>query len=367
MSMEQPESILDKVMENKQAENLNQFDPQAVLLELFSVLNDREREVLTRRFGLTGDKSQTLELIGKHFGVTRERVRQIETGSIKKLRKLEDLESSLKQVQSVIFQVLDQYGGILEENHLLDLVLAKYEDSLKHRAILLFMMEKLLHDHFDCLHKADEFHRSWKVATVENQEVKSLVDSLIQYVEEHGEPIEESDLLDRILNPEADHSEHKVKGHLRISKKLKQNIFDHWGKADWNSITPKRMNDKIHLVLKHVQKPMHFTDIAKKINELNFDHKTAYPATVHNELILDDNYVLVGRGIYALSDWGYQPGVVADVITRVLETADRPLSREEIVERVLDQRIVGKSTVHLALMNKDRFAKNDSGQYSLVA
>jgi hypothetical protein len=365
--MQKTESILDKVMENKQAENLSQFDPRAVLLDLFSVLNDREQEVLTRRFGLRGSKPQTLELIGKHFGVTRERVRQIETGSIKKLHKVEGLEDSLKSVQSVLFQVLDQHGGILEESHLLDLVLAKYEDSILHRAILLFFMEKLLVDHFDCLHKADEFHRSWKVATVNNDEVTDLIKKLIAHVESHEEPIEEEDLVERALQELEDASEHKVRGHLRISKLLKQNIFDHWGKSDWNSITPKRMNDKIHLVLKHVEKPMHFTDIATKINELNFDHKTAYPATVHNELILDDNYVLVGRGIYALSDWGYQPGVVADVIARVLKKAESALTREEIVDRVLDQRIVGKSTVHLALMNKQRFSKLEDGKYLLVA
>lgn len=365
--MEFKDSILDKVMENKQAEDLNQFDPQTVLLALFKELNEREQEVLTRRFGLNGNDAQTLEVIGKHFGVTRERVRQIETGSIKKLRKLEELSELLKQVQTVLFQVLEQHGGILEENHLLDLALAKHEDRREHRSILLFIMEKLLHEQFDLFHKADHYHRSWKLATVTEQEVKDLISSLIKMVESHDEPVEEEQLISRILEEMPHHPEPKVRGHLRISKKLKQNIFAHWGKSDWNSITPKRMNDKIHLVLKHLEKPLHFTEIAEQINALNFDHKTAYPATVHNELILDDKYVLVGRGIYALSEWGYQPGVVADVIQRVLQEAGKPLSRDEIVEKVLDQRIVGKSTIHLALMNKNRFAKVEEGKYGLAA
>jgi len=364
--MDFKESILDKVMENKQAEDLNQFDPQTVLLSLFQELNDREQEVLNRRFGLTGNNPQTLEVIGKHFGVTRERVRQIETGSIKKLRKLEELSELLKQVQTVLFQVLEQHGGVLEEDHLLDLALSRNEKSKVHRSVLLFFMDKLLNEHFDLFHKADHFHRSWKLATIDEKHIHDLINQLIDHIESCGEPIEEDKLISQLLEALDGHPEPKVRGHLRISKKLKQNIFGHWGKSDWNSITPKRMNDKIHLVLKHIKKPLHFTDIADQINKLNFDHKTAYPATVHNELILDDKYVLVGRGIYALSDWGYEPGVVADVIQRVLQEAEKPLTRDEIVKRVLDQRIVGKSTIHLALMNKDKFNKVDGGKYGLA-
>ena len=111
---------------------------------------------------------------------------------------------------------------------------------------------------------------------------------------------------------------------------------------------------------------MHFTDIAKAINETGFDHKTAYPATVHNELILDSKYVLVGRGTYALSEWGYLPGVVADVIERVMRDAGEPLTKDEIVERVLKQRVVKSSTVALALMNRKRFTKLPGSRYRLV-
>lgn len=364
--MEQGNSILEKVLENKQAENLDQFDPQAVLSLLFSELNDREIEVLTRRFGLGGEAPQTLEVIGRQFGVTRERVRQIETHSIKKLHKLDILAEQLKQVETVLYQVLDQHGGILEESHMLDLVLEYKDSNSKNRAILLFIIDKLLHSQFAQFYHIDNYHRSWKLATVNEDKVTSMIKQILSIMDSHGEPITEEELISKIMSEIEDVlHEMQVQGHLRISKKLKQNIFDHWGKAEWNSITPKRMNDKIFLVLGHVDKPLHFTEIADKINELKFDHKTAYPATVHNELILDDKYVLVGRGIYALSKWGYQPGVVADVIIRILKDSERPLAREDIVEEVLKQRIVGKSTIHLALMNKERFSKLDDGRYTL--
>jgi hypothetical protein len=111
---------------------------------------------------------------------------------------------------------------------------------------------------------------------------------------------------------------------------------------------------------------MHFVDIAKKINEAGFDTRVAYPATIHNELILDDKYVLVGRGIYALKEWGYKPGVVLDVIKDTIRKAPKPLTRDGIIEEVLKNRMVKRSTVILALMNKKHFAKNPDGSYQLV-
>ena len=109
---------------------------------------------------------------------------------------------------------------------------------------------------------------------------------------------------------------------------------------------------------------MYYGDIAKKIAEMGFDAKDVNVATTHNELILDDKYVLVGRGLYGLKEWGYQSGTVTEVISAIL-TELGPLTKEEIVEKVSKQRLVKQTTVNLALMNKLRFRKND-GRYELV-
>ena len=118
-------------------------------------------------------------------------------------------------------------------------------------------------------------------------------------------------------------------------------------------------------MIKKSGKPLHFADIAKAINETKFDEKIAYPPTVHNELILDDKYVLVGRGIYALKEWGYEPGNVADVIEQYL-AKEGPRTKQEIIDYVLNKRDVKKSTVYLSLMNSKRIKKANDGKYALV-
>jgi len=101
------------------------------------------------------------------------------------------------------------------------------------------------------------------------------------------------------------------------------------------------------------------------INRNNLDHKTAQVETVHNELIKDERFILIGRGIYALSDWGYEAGTVTDIITGLLKNSGS-LSREEILERVLEKRMIKENTVLINLQNKKVFAKNDDDRYVLA-
>ena len=56
------------------------------LLDVLDTLTDREKKVLMLRFGIEDGRARTLEEVGKEFSVTRERIRQIESKALKKLR-----------------------------------------------------------------------------------------------------------------------------------------------------------------------------------------------------------------------------------------------------------------------------------------
>jgi DNA-directed RNA polymerase delta subunit len=128
----------------------------------------------------------------------------------------------------------------------------------------------------------------------------------------------------------------------------------------------KEVGDKAYLVLKQHNKPEHYSEITNLINKAKFDARVAYKETVHNELIKDKRFILVGRGIYALSEWGFKPGVVADVIKEILVEAQKPLPKDKIIEEVLKKRHVKKNTILVGLSNKQYFKKVDKNLYTLV-
>jgi hypothetical protein len=156
-----------------------------------------------------------------------------------------------------------------------------------------------------------------------------------------------------------------VKTLLSITKKIEKNILDQWGLAKWSEIKPKKLADKIKLIFLRENEPLHFREVADRINQANFDHKSICAATVHNELIANVDYILIGRGIYALKDWGYTPGTVTDIIISILKDSEAPLTKEDIYQEVLKQRKVNPSTIYLSLINKDKFNKLSNGQFSL--
>ena len=111
---------------------------------------------------------------------------------------------------------------------------------------------------------------------------------------------------------------------------------------------------------------MHFSEIADSIKDSAFKRKDVTTQAIHNELIKDKRFVLIGRGIYALDSWGFSKGTVADIITDVLERSGEPLHRDEIVKQVLKSRQVKETTILLNLQSKPQFKRVAKATYELA-
>jgi DNA-directed RNA polymerase delta subunit len=152
---------------------------------------------------------------------------------------------------------------------------------------------------------------------------------------------------------------------LEISKKILKNTDNQFGLKEWPEINPRGIKDKAYFIFKKEKKPLHFSEVVSLINRMSFvSNKKTNLKTVHNELIKDPRFVLIGRGVYALREWGYEPGFVKDVIVKILQEEKRPLSKEEIVKKVLERRLVKENTILLHLRDKNLFLKDSTGKYS---
>jgi len=194
---------------------------------------------------------------------------------------------------------------------------------------------------------------------------KNVIDYLTKYLKKTSRVADFKILNEQVKAKEYDLDEKALLTYLDVAKEVDANKFGEYGLIYWPEISPRGVRDKAYLILRKYSKPLHFGEITDLINRNNLDHKTAQVETVHNELIKDERFILIGRGIYALSDWGYEAGTVTDIITGLLKNSGS-LSREEILERVLEKRMIKENTVLINLQNKKVFAKNDDDRYVLA-
>lgn len=322
---------------------------------------EREREIVTRRFGLY-DRKETLEQIGELLGITRERVRQLEKAILIRLKIAveEDRVPAIHEAERLIIRDLSENGRAGRIQDVTDRILAK-SSSAKQRAHVAFVSE--LSTKLTLVGENDIYHHAISIADDgDEKKVRGRVDEIVKTIKTHGEPISGEDLhakLTEYENPD------QVRALASISKKL-AHLKDSWGLLKWPTVNPKNIRDKIYVILSDHTKPMHFSEIAGAIKDSEFKRKDVTTQAIHNELIKDKRFVLIGRGIYALSEWGYSRGTVADIITDVLKKAKEPLHRDEIVKRVLKSRQVKETTILLNLQSKSEFKRVAKATYVLA-
>ena len=360
--------ILDSIMESEQAAALSEFSPEQIILELFGVLKQREKEILNYRYGLADSQKHTLDAIGKRLGLTRERVRQVEKESVNTLKK-SNFSESHKKAMDIVKKAVADHGGIFAEHALVNHLLVG-DKSEKQVNALMFLLE-LFEDLYK-IKESDTFHTAWHIKDFEVNRLDDFHNEVKVLLEKSGEPIHLEKLREEYKTTEAFKknpeyfTDEVIENLLKITKKIQSNPFGGYGLSHWRVIQPKDVGDKAYLVLKHYGKPEHYSKITDRINKHKFDNRVAYKETVHNELIMDPRFVLVGRGISALSEWGYSKGVVSDVIEDVLKQAKEPMDRNKIVDEVMKRRVVKRNTVLVGLANKKLFKKLGRSKYTLA-
>ena len=337
------------------------FKPKAIVKKLLMALPERSRIVLESRFGLgTSAERVTLEAIGKRYGITRERVRQIENHALAALKKspaFVQAEAAFHELERII----DSLGGIVCEDDLLNFM-TKDKSMQNHIYFLL-----VLGDPFKFRKEDDEVNRCWYVDAELAGKVENALKTLYSGLSDE-DLIPEGEMIDRFLKElQSINDKHRNQEVLRrwltISKSIGKNPLGEWGQATSQNVRTKGVRDFAYLAVKKHGSPLHFREVATLIEKM-FSRK-AHIATTHNELIKDPRFVLVGRGMYALREWGYTEGVVRDVVREVLRKHG-PMTKDQIIEKVLKERHVKPGTIVVNLQNQKYFKRDKSGKFSLV-
>lgn len=327
---------------------------------LLSQLPERTQDIFKKRFGLSGDFSaQTLDEIGQDYGITRERIRQIIADFKKVLRKKCE-EDEFKKAEEKILCAIENNCDIIKEA---DAIAKLNPQNLK-------QVESAIKFLVDCSEKIrvvfekNRIEKSWLISAPVLERALKFAAEAENIFQKEAMPLVEAEVIKKITERLPDFSVKEILDCLKILTRIKKNKFGKWGMRHWPEITPKGSREKIYLVLKEEKKPLHFTRIAELIDEYKLGERKAHPQTIHNELIKDSRFVLIGRGIYALSEWGYSEGVLKDVIKNILEKNGKPMKREAIVAEVLKVRKVKKTTVIINL-NNNKIFKRMGNSYGL--
>lgn len=340
---------------------------RGVVGQLLSVLSSRNRDIISRRFGLKSGKKETLESIGDGYGITRERVRQIEEASLKQIKENFNSRTNprIKPFVDLAENILEQAGGVIKEDDLF----AKFSNNANYspaNAALVFFLT--LDGKFKRFSEANDFYTFWGLSDQHAETFRTSINSFANALSKNKMPIADSVVVDFYNKSGAslkEISSTAVLSYLAISKNIARNAFGQIGLTSWPDIKPRGVKDKAFLVLKREAEPKHFQEITKLINAANFSNRKANVQTVHNELIKDKRFVLVGRGLYGLAEWGLKAGTVKDVLVDLLKSAGKPLAKTEIVANVLSHRMVKENTILLNLQDSKLFRKSEDGKYIL--
>ncbi|TSC82357.1 MAG: hypothetical protein G01um101420_368 [Parcubacteria group bacterium Gr01-1014_20] len=335
-----------------------------VFNSIFADLSPRGREVIVGRFGLSGPNSepQTLAALGNKYGITRERVRQIEAAGLNLLKQKIATNKDCQAILSKGKKSLESVGGVISEDILLKQLNSGDDSITKNQLALLLESSKNFH-----FHDEDQNYRSFYFQDRKNLDnLNKFVAQLVKFLKPQKEAVlagNYENFFVKFIKAEKI-NENSARNFVAISKKVFSNPYSDTGLAEWPEIKPQNIRDRIYLVLKKSAEPLHFEQITSLINEVKFDKKVALAPTVHNELIKDNRFVLVGRGIYGLTEKGFKPGTVQEVIKRILKQ-NGPMNTKQISLAVQKERILKQNTILVNLQNRKFFERLGDGTYQI--
>lgn len=354
-------------MEAMQIQTFDNSSIVATFRDILKALSSKEKDVIERRIGLRGDK-ETLQNIWDSFSpaITRERVRQIEDSGIKKIGRVIKA-TELVKIQEFSKEILEEHGGLLTKEKLVNAIIKGFDLGSSMNASII---ETIVQSDYDIVKSKPKLgtRTYFFLPKISKKSIDAVYKEALTILKKRKDVIEKTSLFEMIKinlkNPNIKNV--FIDSILNVYEDIVFGEETLIGLSKWKILNPKTLKDKAQYILRKEKIPMHFVSIANKITE-TMGEKVKIN-TIHNELIRNSEFVLVGRGIYALKDWGiYKPGTVLDVIVDIMKKVWEPMTTEDIVAKVLKVRKVKSTTIYMNLQNKKVIERVGRNYYQIKA
>ncbi len=316
-------------------------------------LSEKERIVIERRIGLNGEK-ETLQNIWNSFkpSITRERVRQIEDAGIKKVGRIIKA-TELSAIQEMAREIMSHHWGVLTREKLIGAIISNMSLS---KEINAHILEVIVQSDFEIIKSKPRLWTQtyFTLPNISRKAIDAVHKNALKILKRKKDVMERTELYGQIaedLTWEVGKLDNVfIDSVLDIFEDIVKGEEVLIGLTRWKILNPKTLKDKAIYVMKKDKLPMHFIDISNKISD--YLGESVKINTIHNELIRNEEFILIWRGIYALKEWGFKPGTVLDVILDILNKNGGPMTTEDIIKKVLKVRNVKKTTIYMNLQNK---------------
>lgn len=347
---------------------------------------DRQRayDILRRRHGLDGSKSYTLEEIGEYYGLTRERIRQIQSRSEKLILnvllgreslKRWRIQERLHEEASMLHQQLNDLGEVFAEDEAQRFIMSRYNMETIDRTQLRFVLSVF---GFEPLSKNqtglwDDPSTVW--AQPESslpKNIGEIIRDAKRLLEKNVMPVEFFEIRIRLNKKrKAKLNDQQIRSSLRVCPEIEQVGDDHFQtKFEYLS----SLADKAYRVLSERGHPLHIREIARLINKrlASVGRNTDVQVTgFHGQLIADARFEPVGRsGRWSLSEWAHvRRDNIVDLMKEYFHYHQSKATAASIHAFVETKRpgVPKKSVYTLLKLRPDLFAQVSETEYELAA
>ncbi len=333
-----------------------------IIEKTFNDLEDREFDILCHRFGLKRDKKKTLKEAGELFGITRERIRQIEEKALRKTNS--DL---LMGIIAMLDEILIYSGGMASLAQLKEKNSKQYWQDYRTVGFIDLLIET---EHLPVYGGGQYIIHS----ILDGDYVEEFIDYILGYIESQGRPVSFSKFKNHALEKMSDAfkedlarlditPEAFLESILEVKKNIGTDPMGKIGLSKWPEVNPETHIEWAIVALHSIDQPAHWKEILRKVEAISgerFKEKTFYNIfSPNDEFLLFDS----GNGVYGLDEWKDRfdektNQTIAELAYLTVKEKG-PLPLDEIHNYILEEKDCSRNSVLIYLEGDPRLTKKE--------